>query len=415
MSVFKKYCGNHSKKIFFTGIFMILLLGGFSLLSVDFYAYATILPLPPDYEFPIITIPDFGDGPIIIIPDPNSSASTSDESSSSKEVGSSNQHNTRPTFGLDHSSNIKLVDDGFTFNENSFDITGNFWTPFEIQTINIGEQNTFSAKVYVDKQLQIQEFLFGIPALGEAHNAELGIEVYYNSAGSIINVNMVQKTDIIDADSIVVTHNKSLCTPLDTIERCDTTTISMKFLEPLKDDVMAIKAIDFKGRNQITYLNDGFDISGDSLNPMNIKMIPGPEKYEGLIKVTKIEKYSNYWIAQDGRIFESNDSEHFEILYLPSAQRDDPNNTVMNRMHSNFAELKQYEIDMAITILDKLCSSCNDEHFGEIFNTFAYEYPALTLRSDNSELQKLLVSENLRAQKILDDIYTSYYPSMVFD
>ena len=47
---------------------------------------------------------------------------------------------------------------------------------------------------------------------------------------------------------------------------------------------MAIKAMDFNLRDQTTYLNDGFDISGDSLNPMNTMMIPSTVKYEGLIQ-----------------------------------------------------------------------------------------------------------------------------------
>ena len=34
---------------------------------------------------------------------------------------------------------------------------------------------------------------------------------------------------------------------------------------------MAIKAIDYALRDQRTFLNEGFDISGESLNPMYIK------------------------------------------------------------------------------------------------------------------------------------------------
>ena len=66
------------------------------------------------------------------------------------------------------------------------------------------------------------------------------------------------------------------------------------------DNVMAIKAMDFKLRDQTTYLNDGFDISGDSLNPMATEMIPSPLKGEGLIKVTQNAKYSDYWSTDDG-------------------------------------------------------------------------------------------------------------------
>ena len=69
-------------------------------------------------------------------------------------------HITRPTFGLDHETNKKLVDFGFKLNEKRFSVSDNFHTPFEEQIINIGERNTFEAKVYAQKGLHVQEFLF---------------------------------------------------------------------------------------------------------------------------------------------------------------------------------------------------------------------------------------------------------------
>ncbi len=101
--------------------------------------------------------------------------------------------------------------------------------------------------------------------------------------------------------------------------QCDVTEISMKFLEPLFNKVMAVKAVDHKNRGQLTFLNEGFDISGVSLNPMITKMIPGPEKYEGLIEITQNEKYSNLWTAEDGRIFDKT-VEGF-ILTNPTIQK----------------------------------------------------------------------------------------------
>ncbi len=67
---------------------------------------------------------------------------------------------------------------------------------------------------------------------------------------------------------LVATHEKTKCIATDIEANCNATNISMIFLEPLQDKVMAIKAIDYKKRYHITYLNEGLDISGDSLNPM---------------------------------------------------------------------------------------------------------------------------------------------------
>jgi len=155
--------------------------------------------------------------------------------------GSDYQWKTKPTFGLDHNTFRPLVDGGFSFNGKSHDITDNWWTPFAEQKVKIGSINSFTAKAYADKQLRVQEFLFGIPEVGDAHNAELGVEIVYDYSGEIEMINVVQKTDIIDIDSIKVKHSKSKCQSDDTVERCDTTRLSMKFLEPLQDKIMAIK------------------------------------------------------------------------------------------------------------------------------------------------------------------------------
>jgi hypothetical protein len=180
-----------------------------------------------------------------------------------------NQWDTRPTFGINHETRETiLVENGFSFNGESFSILDNHHTPFDQQSINIGTENTFVATVYADKRLMIQEFLFGVPQVGMGHLAEMRIEVWYNFDGKIEDVKVVQETNVIDPATLSVNHQKVKCIDTDLEEKCDRTFISAIFLEPLRDQTMAIKAIDFKSRDQTTYLNDGFEIQGDSLNPM---------------------------------------------------------------------------------------------------------------------------------------------------
>ena len=225
---------------------------------------------------------------------------------------------TKPTFGIDHTTFIQTVDGGFSFNGISHDITDNFWTPFSEQPIKLGTLNTFSAKVHADKGLRTQEFIFGIPEVGKAQDAEVRVEVWYDHQKNIIDTIVNQKTNVVDADSLTVKHSMNNCGSENNIQ-CDVTEISMKFLEPLFNSVMAIQAFDQKNRGQLTFLNEGFDISGVSLNPMITKMIPGPEKYEGLIEITQNEKYSNLWTTEDGRIFDKT-VEGF-ILTNPTIQK----------------------------------------------------------------------------------------------
>ncbi len=301
----------------------------------------------------------------------------------------------RPTFGLSHENNKKIVDDGFTFNNQTFAITDNFHTPFAEMPVNIGEVNSFDAKAYAEQGLKVQEFLFGIPQKGDAHLAELGIEVWYGLFGEIEEVKVIQKSNVIDIDSIIATHQKTKCLSSDSEENCDVTSVSMIFLEPLRDKVMAIKAIDYKNRYQITYLNEGFDVSGESLNPMNTMMIPSPERYEGLIPLTQTEKYSPHWTSEDGRIFERNDFGSFKQINQLFERFQDIGEP-RTRTHSGFGGIIAYEQERATAVFDA------SELISELPDYVASPLPKISERIDE-EMKEKMWEEEQRCQKFLDD------------
>jgi len=92
---------------------------------------------------------------------------------------------------------------------------------------------------------------------------------------------------------------------------------------------------------------------------MIVTTIPGTEKYEGSLLVTQTAKYSNIWIAEDGREFERNDYGTFTHINK-SYERHEDNGEPKNRLHSEFVTLQQAEITKANVILAKLCPTCND-------------------------------------------------------
>jgi len=313
-----------------------------------------------------------------------------------KKNAGDNQWDTRPTFGISHEDRQnQVVENGFRFNNNEFTLTDNHWTPFEEQSVEIGTVNSFSATVYADKQLKIQEFLFGIPKVGEAEKAELGVEVWYDFDGEIQDVKVIQKSNVIDADSISVSHEKVKCLSTDSEEKCDNTTVSMKFLEPLKDKVMAIKAIDFKNRDQRTFLNEGFDISGKSLNPMASKMIPSNTRDAGLIQVTQLEKYSPFWVAEDGRMFEMNSFGSFKQINQKFERFQDKGNA-FTRMHSGFGGIIDYEKNRATQVFDatKLISDLPD--------SFGYHIEMKERVSD--EMKQNMLQQEQIAKSILEQM-----------
>jgi hypothetical protein len=266
--------------------------------------------------------------------------------------GGDNAWDTRPTFGVSHETREDIVvENGFRFNGESFDIVDNHHTPFDEHSIELGKVNLFAATVYADKDLKVQEFLFGVPEIGMGHLAEMRVEVWFDYAGEIKDYKVNQDSEIIDRASLIVTHQKVKCKEKDVEEKCDTTFMSAVFLEPLKDKTMAIKAIDFKLRDQTTYLNDGFDVSGDSLNPMNTMMIPSTVKYEGLIKVTQNEKYSKYWTTEDGRTFEMNSFGSFKQINQKFNGIQDTGKPD-KRVHSGFTRIIEFEAERALKVFD---------------------------------------------------------------
>jgi len=289
------------------------------------------------------------------VPDPTPDPESEDND------GGSNAWDTRPTFGVSHETLDEIiVDNGFRFNGESFAVVDNHHTPFDEQIIELGAVNSFAATVYADKDLKVQEFLFGIPEVGMGHLAEMRVEVWFDYTGEIQDVIVNQDSEIIDRASLIVTHQKSKCQVTDIEENCDTTFMSAVFLEPLKDNVMAIKAMDFKLRDQTTYLNDGFDVSGDSLNPMNTMMISSTVKYEGLIKVTQNEKYNKYWTTDDGRIFEMNSFGSFKQINQEFKRFQD-SGEALTRQHSEFASIIEFEAERALQVFDasELFRDCN--------------------------------------------------------
>ena len=267
--------------------------------------------------------------------------------------------------------------------------------------------------MFAEQKLRVQEFLFGIPQVGDAHMAELGIEIFYDTNGDVERVQAIQKTDIIDIDSLKVVHSKSKCLSDDTIPKCVTTLLSMKFLEPLQDKIMAIKAIDFKGRSQFTYLNEGFDISGNSLNPMQTKMIPGTEKYEGLVEVTQIAKYGDIWVAKDDREFEMNDSGSFKQINQSFERYIDTGS--LHRSHSEFAAYKQEQIILAEQKLMELLG----------MDSIQNDMPGYTAilwddynKRESPEFIALLEHEKIRIAEMINQIYDPrelWYPIDMLD
>ncbi len=303
------------------------------------------------------------------------------------------QHLTRPTFGLSHENYETIVENGFKFNDQSFFINSTHHTPFAEQSVIVGGVNSFETTTYAPKGLRVQELLFGIPNVGEAHLAELGVEVWYGYDGEIKNVKAIQKSNVIDSENIIATHEKTKCKSSDIEKKCDTTKVSIKFLENLKDKVIALKAIDFKNRYQITYHNEGINLSDASLNQMNTVMIPSTIKGEGLIQVTQTEKYSSYWMTKDGRLFDRNDFGSFKRINQ-SFERFQDSGDPLTRYHSGFGSILKHEKQRALQVFDATSV------LSQLPDSFSHDI-SIGERINDEMREKMKEQEQI-AQKILE-------------
>ena len=314
-----------------------------------------------------------------------------------------NKWKTKSTFGLSHDTFKPLVDCGFDMDDVCYDITDNWHTDFDMKEIKVGSTHTFTLKGFFTNTMKVMSFYLGIPGVGESHNAEFEIASYYDYQGNITKYELVQDTNIVDPNTVMINSTMAKCQSSDKTEKCNEVSYTLTFLEPLLHNVSAMQGIDQKNRSQTTYLNEGFDVTGPSLNPMVSYNVPSSIKYEGLVECTLQSKYSNICTTVDGRQFEKNSYDTFREINQTFERKTTPEQSVMTRIHSEYYILVNAEKDKAVLILNEICPHCNDESFDKLDNVMYGELSKRLDRIDDPELQRTLILEQERAQIILDN------------
>jgi hypothetical protein len=129
-----------------------------------------------------------------------------------------------------------------------------------------------------------------------------------------------------------------------------------------------IKGIDYKRDTTETYLNEGFSVTGKQFTDLPTTMIASPTKYEGLLKVTESEKYSDVWVSDDGRTFKRNSSGSFN--QINQTYEITPDTSVMKeRTHSAFADWKNQQAVKATDIWDA------SKYVSTLAPSFGHDYP----------------------------------------
>ena len=342
---------------------------------------------------------------------------------------------TKPTFGLSHDYGMMLVEDGFTINGKSFDITNNRHTDFEKQTIPVGKTSTFTAKAYSPNGLQWVEFMFGIPQVGDAHLAEASIQVWLYGNGEVKHVTVNQKNNLINKESVIASSEIVQCTD-NSNRKCNSVTVSASFNEAPLYDVFAIKAVDLSRLVQVTFLNKGFEITGDPLNPPEIDYMANGK--EGMIEMMRFDKfenlwvdpngmtyeeYDNLWVSPDGIVYTKNDyNTWIKLSPYQAIEKSSLTNSVMTRIHSDFPSYKQEQLDLASEMMEAYYRTSIDyeESFSEINDIVTTQFSAWSdgpsdllmeqeISKANAIMEKLCPEcGDLSFDKLTDHIFLEY-------
>ena len=270
-----------------------------------------------------------------------------------------------PTLGIDENGK-RMVTDGFVYNGLSVDVE-RFYTPYPMITTEIGRDNVASFKIYENQgpqNIAHFSFAFGMAEGQIISESRAMIELDISHDGTR-TVTVTDEYDVFGnvtvnvADSMPCGASGAECLGVD---------IHHTFVDHLEFDIVGTNVWDRSRNGWQNYYNHGIDITGESLNPPETREIAGTEKGEGLIQVTRVEKYGDIWVADDGRTFDRNDAGSFRQINI-EFERFQDTGEAKTRLHSGFAAKVDSESDRAESVMIALCSACADESYEEIDDT----------------------------------------------
>jgi len=320
--------------------------------------------------------------------------------------GGDDDHNSRPTFGMDHKRNEPRVDTGLAINGMPYPILDNFHTDMPFVAIHIGEIQNFTAKVYAPHSLKIMEFLFGIPEQGSWNEAEASIEILTNYNGDALGEDITQSltSPIINATSLQYSISKVKCLPSDNTEPCYRVSLEFSFLERPLGNVVALQAIDESRKNQISYFNDGLDITGESLNPPVTQEIISDIKYNGLQTIQRIDKVNDVWVTLDKSepvlTYQQNDHGTFIALeYRFFEKTPDVMTSNPDRLHSEFIKSIKFEQKRAVQYFDSAL------YLGQLDPAWSHHWKETDRMVENKDA---IEAETKRTQEVYEESYPDY-------
>ncbi|MGY5152148.1 MAG: WD40/YVTN/BNR-like repeat-containing protein [Candidatus Nitrosopumilus sp. bin_6a] len=325
-----------------------------------------------------------------------------------------------PTLGIDKSGK-RLVTNGFTYNGNSVDVE-RFFTPYPLITANVGQTNKADFKIYENEgpdNIKHFSFAFGLgkDQIISESKAMIELDIDWDGAETVTITDPQNALDDVKVETSAVSCDG------DVRVNCLGVTVYHTFRAPLDFNIVATDVWD-NGRNSWqNYYNHGIEVVGESLNPA--------KEHDGInrghiyhltetSKTTAVDEFGDSWSLQYdtwGKDYVSPSPKltsltNYEKLYALEKLGviNGEQSFGYERYDVEFATYKKEQELYANQILTEICQSCSDEAYDKIndiiLNNNNY---SPTSRADDVILQAMMVQEESRAQKYLDELFEYYY------
>lgn len=325
-----------------------------------------------------------GEGSAVVTPISVPSRNNGNENSDDNGNGSQNAFKTRPTMGLDHHTGNRLVENAICVNDycqNADDGLHTTHTEFPETNLLLGETNTISSKSYAVHDLSYTEYSFGCVDTRDT-TCDVSIEVWYDNDEQVDDTILNDPDGIIDRDSVSATSQDVSCGTKGKSTKCNETTVSFIMNDVPMDKVFTIEITDIKRRANFESFNDGIQFVGTPLiEPKTAYMADNGK----LVKLFHHDRTTNIWTDESGIQYLQNSFGTFiRITPVPHERQNDGTVNVMERNHSEFDSLAQYEQNRAKYIWNGESILNGDKGY------FIYDYPEIDSRTQFLEKHNLI-------------------------
>lgn len=194
-----------------------------------------------------------------------------------------------PTLGSDRYGN-NYVENGFTFNNFVTDVDG-FKTHMPLQTLQVGEKNTVTLKIFENR------------GANKIEHVELAFGLDYDEHASQSKNKIIWKQNFKGDQSIIENDPDNLLMDVNAVgklnEKILEITFDFAFRAPMDKSQIGVVVWDQEKHSRTVYFNDGIEVVGESLNPPEVITILDEKGYPVKITMTGknegIDEFGNIW------------------------------------------------------------------------------------------------------------------------